>query len=62
MREQIKDVRREINSLVAQRAARTGKPHAQVHGEVRRAVPGPPSASASLELLIRRRDHLLGLI
>jgi superfamily II DNA or RNA helicase len=61
MREQIKEVRREINSLVAQRAARTGKAHAQVHGEVRRAVPGPPSASASLDLLTRRRDHLLGL-
>jgi superfamily II DNA or RNA helicase len=62
LRVQIKDVRREINSLVAQRAARTGKPHAQVHAEIRRAVPGPPSASASLDLLERRRDHLLGLL
>lgn len=52
-------LRRELNGLVAQLAARTGQPHAKVHAIARRAVPGPPSAAASLELLTARRDHLL---
>ena len=55
-------LRREVNRLVGQVAARTGTPHAQVHGQVRRAVPGPPSAAAGAEVLQRRRDHLLGLL
>jgi len=55
-------LRREVNRLVGQVAARTGTPHAQVHGQVRRAVPGPPSAAAGAEVLERRRDHLLGLL
>ena len=54
------DLRREVNQLVGRLAARTGAPHATVHAEIRRAVPGPPSAAASAELLERRRDHLLG--
>ncbi len=53
------DLRREVNRLVAQVASRTGEPHARVHVALRRAVPGPASASASQELLARRRDHLL---
>jgi superfamily II DNA or RNA helicase len=53
------DLRREVNRLVAQVAARTGEPHARVHVALRKAVPGPASASASQELLERRRDHLL---
>jgi hypothetical protein len=39
-----------------------GQPHAQVHAQLRRAVPGPPSASAGADLLEQRRDHLLALI
>ena len=42
-------LRREVNRLVGQVAARTGTPHAQVHGQLRRAVPGPPSAAAGAE-------------
>ena len=53
------DLRREINSLVGQLAARTGAPHGVVHGRVRKAVPGPPSAAAPVELLQARRDWLL---
>jgi len=53
------DLRREVNRLVAQVAARSGEPHARVHVALRKAVPGPASASASQELLERRRDHLL---
>ena len=40
-------------------AARTGTPHAAIHDRLRIAVPGPPSASATVDLLARRRDHLL---
>ena len=53
------DLRREINSLVGQLAARTGAPHGTVHARVRKAVPGPPSAAAPVEVLSARRDWLL---
>jgi len=56
------ELRREVNRLVSVVAARVGQPHAQVHAQLRRAVPGPPSASAGAELLEQRRDHLLALI
>jgi superfamily II DNA or RNA helicase len=56
------ELRREVNQLVGRVAARTGSPHAQVHSQIRRAVPGPPSAAAAAEVLERRRDHLLGLL
>jgi len=56
------ELRREVNRLVAVLAAKWGQPHAQLHAQVRRAVAGPPSASASAELLERRRDHLLELL
>jgi superfamily II DNA or RNA helicase len=59
---QAADLRREVHQLVGRVAARTGEPHAAVHARLRRAVPGPPSAAASAELLERRRDHLLGLL
>ena len=53
------DLRREINRLVGQLAARTGAPHAVVHARLRTAVPGPPSAAAPVEVLASRRDWLL---
>ncbi len=53
------DLRREINSLVGQLAARTGAPHGVVHSRVRKAVPGPPSAAAPVDVLSARRDWLL---
>jgi len=60
--EQLRAVRAEINSLVSRQSARTGTPHAKVHAELRRVVPGPPSAAASLVVLEQRRDHLLSLL
>ncbi|MDQ1723262.1 MAG: hypothetical protein QOG52_290 [Frankiaceae bacterium] len=57
--EGIASMRREINRLVAQVAARSSAPHATVHALLRRAVPGPPSAAAPMDVLERRRDHLL---
>lgn len=56
------ELRREVNSLVGRVAARTGQPHAKVHGLLRQAVPGPPSAAASADVLEQRRDHLLGML
>jgi superfamily II DNA or RNA helicase len=55
-------LRREVNSLVARVAAKTGAPHAKVHSRLRREVPGPPSAAADVALLERRRDQLLRMI
>ena len=56
---EVEALRREVSKLVAQAAARTGRRHAELHLELRTAVPGPPSASAPVDVLIRRRDHLL---
>jgi hypothetical protein len=56
------ELRREVNRLVGLYAARLGGTHGQIHAEVRRAVPGPASASASAEILEARRDHLLLLL
>jgi superfamily II DNA or RNA helicase len=55
-------LRREINSLVGRVAASTGTPHAVVHARIRGAVPGPPSAAAPVDVLARRRDHLMSLL
>ncbi len=55
-------LRREINQLVGRVSARTGSPHAAVHSQPRAAVPGPASATADVEVLQVRRDHLLGLL
>jgi hypothetical protein len=57
--QRVASLRREVNGLVAQVAARTGQPHAKVHAMVRLAVPGPPSAAATVEVLEARRDRLL---
>jgi superfamily II DNA or RNA helicase len=56
------ELRREVNRLVGVLAARQGTPHGQLHAMLRRVVPGPASAAASVEVLERRRDHLLGLL
>lgn len=55
-------LRGEVNRLVAVLAARTGTPHAQLHAQLRRAVPGPASAAASAAVLEQRRDHLMALL
>jgi superfamily II DNA or RNA helicase len=56
------DLRREVNRLVGLLAARSGTPHGQLHAELRRAVPGPASAAAGVDVLERRRDHLMELL
>ena len=55
-------LRKEVHSLVGQYAGRTGRTPAQVHVDLRIAVPGPPSARATWETLVARRDWLLGKV
>ncbi|MGY1855045.1 DEAD/DEAH box helicase [Modestobacter sp. SYSU DS0290] len=52
------ELRREINRLVNRIAAKTGQPQAVVHTQLRQSVPGPPSASASVDVLRARRERL----
>ncbi|MDP9430273.1 MAG: DEAD/DEAH box helicase family protein [Actinomycetota bacterium] len=52
------ELRREINRLVSRVSAKTSTPHAVVHTELRKSVPGPPSASASVDVLRARRERL----
>lgn len=51
-------LRKELNTLVSMTAARTGKPHGQVHNEVRRACGGPPTALCTEEQLRDRISYL----
>lgn len=57
--QEIEDMRREVARLARQWAARRRKSHAEVHIDIRKAVPGPPSAEAPYEVLHARRDWLL---
>jgi hypothetical protein len=52
------ELRREINRLVSRVSAKTSMPHAVVHTQLRQHVPGPPSASASVDVLRARRERL----
>ena len=52
------ELRREINRLVSRVASRTSQPHAVIHTQLRQSVPGPPSASASVDVLRARRERL----
>ena len=55
-------LRKEIHALAVQYAGRSGRTPAQVHVDLRVAVPGPPSAQATWETLEARRDWLLGKV
>jgi superfamily II DNA or RNA helicase len=55
-------LRRDVNRMVSVLAAKQGMQHAQVHAQLRRAVPGPPSASAGADVLEARREHLMSLL
>lgn len=52
-------VRRDIHRLVGMLAARTSRPHGQIHAQLRTTVPGPASSVADHDVLVARRDHLL---
>ena len=53
-------LRKELNSLVAAWARRTGQPHATVHAELRRVAGGGEVARASVEQLQARVDAVRG--
>jgi hypothetical protein len=48
------ELRRQLNTLVAAQHHRTGRPHGQIHAELRKLCGGPPSAQASIEQLEER--------
>lgn len=56
---QIAETRKDINRLVSRIALTRGVAHAHVHKLSQKAVPGPPSSTATLEILQKRRDWLM---
>ena len=55
---QLTALRRELNSLVAMHHHRTGKPHGQVHNDLRERLGGPPTAMATADQLQERIEAL----
>lgn len=53
-------LRKELNGLVAAWHHRTGQPHGVIHGELRKACGGPPSAQATAEQLQERISAIRG--
>jgi superfamily II DNA or RNA helicase len=47
-------LRKQLSALVAAHAARSGRPHAEIHAELRRRCGGPPTAQATVEQLAAR--------
>jgi superfamily II DNA or RNA helicase len=58
MHGQLRDLRRELNTLVSATHHRTGKPHGWIHSELRRRCGGPPIAAATREQLQERIEAL----
>jgi superfamily II DNA or RNA helicase len=58
MRARLRELRRELNTLVAMAHHRTGRPHGVIHQEVRTACGGPPTAMATVEQLEQRITYL----
>jgi plasmid stabilization system protein ParE len=52
----LRDLRRELNQLVSLAHHRTGKPHGQIHNELRRITGGPAVAAATTDQLRARID------
>ncbi len=53
---QLRELRRELNTLVSIAHHRTGKPHGWIHSELRRRCGGPPIAAATRDQLLARID------
>ena len=47
-------LRKQLSGLVSAHAARSGRPHADIHAELRRRCGGPPTAQATVEQLAAR--------
>jgi superfamily II DNA or RNA helicase len=61
MHGQLRELRRELNALVSIAHHRTGKPHGQIHNELRRICGGPPVAAATTDQLKARIEAVRGL-
>lgn len=55
---QLRELRRELNTLVSIAHHRTGKPHGWIHSELRRRCGGPPIAAATRDQVKARIDAL----
>jgi hypothetical protein len=55
---QLRELRRELNTLVSATHHRTGKPHGWIHNELRRRCGGPPIAAATRDQLQERIEAL----
>lgn len=55
---QLRELRRELNGLVAAWHHRTGQPHGVIHTSLRETCGGPPTAAADAEQLQARIDRL----
>jgi superfamily II DNA or RNA helicase len=60
VQERLSALRRELNTLVAMYHHRTTKSHGAIHGELRRACGGPPTAMATVEQLEERIATIRG--
>ncbi|GAB3235770.1 DEAD/DEAH box helicase [Mycolicibacterium hippocampi] len=58
---QLRELRRELNTLVSLAHHRTGKPHGWIHNELRRICGGPPIAAATSDQLKARIEAVRGL-
>lgn len=58
---QLRELRRELNALVAATHHRTGRSHGWIHNELRRICGGPPVAAANREQLQARIDAVRSL-
>ena len=54
----LRELRRELNTLVSAIHHRTGKSHGWIHSELRRVCGGPPVAAADTEQLQERIENL----
>ena len=57
----LRELRRELNALVAAMHHRTGKPHGMIHNELRRICGGPPVAAANGDQLQARIEAVRSL-
>lgn len=55
---EVKELKKEINRMVSRIALSKGIPHAQVHARAKKAVAGPPTATATAEVLKSRIEWL----
>lgn len=55
---ELENLRRELNTVVAIQAQKTGRPHGAIHTEARKACGGPPTALCDAEQLRARIDYL----